>query len=163
LDAPKINRREDMRKAKLIDLRSKDVAISSGQEVFTEVNFRSTTVVPVYASNLNTVVDHAAVLDETVELPIVRIVKCHQESPIEEPECDERYFILSQELREALEVVRLEEKEKHEHRYLKVCSKLEDSYTAYAELEHKTDQVVRASLWKRIKYMITGNASKLLD
>lgn len=150
-----------MKKAKLIEFKVKDVVISTGQEVYRQENIRAP-IIPIYSTDMKAI-DHAAVLSETIELPIVRIVKCHQESLLDEPQCDENYFILSQELREALEVVRLEEEEKHNQKYLKVCSKLEDANTANAELEYKYDKVVDASLLKRFKYMITGNAGKLLD
>lgn len=150
-----------MKKAKLIELKIKDIVIASGQEVYEQQNIREP-IIPIYNTDMNAF-DHAAVLSESVQLPIVRIAKCHQENPYDEPECEETYFILSQELRESLEVVRIEEEEKHRAEYLRVNSKLDGAVIKIGQLEGEFDQVANASLWKRIKYMLTGNANKLLD
>ncbi len=155
-----------MKRAKLMELRVKDIVISSGQEVYRQENIRAP-IIPILNTDMSAI-DHAAVLSETIDLPIVRMVTCHQGSGFDEGDfsdiqTEESYFVLSDELRKSLEIVRLEEKERHKLKYLKVCSKLEDAHTVNDALEHKCEQVVCASLWKRIKYMFTGNAGKLLD
>ena len=149
-----------MKHAKLIEIKTRDVVISGGKNTYPVEKYNNP-VVPVYSKDLEPD-GLACIVSERVELPIIRISTSTDKGNGQHETVD-NYFILSEELRESMDIIRAEEEQKYIGTILGLERRLKDREYQLSCVVNSHERIESASFIARFLYCITGKLSKLTE
>ncbi len=149
-----------MKRAKLIEIKTRDVVIADCGNTYPVEKYNNP-VLPVYSKDLEPD-GLASIVSERVELPIVRISKSTDKGNGEYETVD-NYFILSEEFRASMDIIRVEEEQKYIGKILGLERRLEACKYQLLCIEKSYNRMESASFIARFLYCITGKLSKLTE